>query len=71
MKTTVQRDDPASLANRVPPVHLAFPFTAPGPAGHRAHPIACSLVLARRGSRRCEPLAPALRAATAVVQNLR
>ena len=35
MKTTVQLDDPASLAASAPPVHLTFPFTAPGYAGHR------------------------------------
>jgi hypothetical protein len=43
MKTTVQLDYPAILANSAQPVHLAFPFTAPGPSGHRAHPIAFSV----------------------------
>ena len=71
MKTTVPRDDPASLAASARPVHRAFPFTAPGPAGHGDRPMAFSVVLDRRGSRRREPLASALRAATAAVQNLR
>ncbi len=71
MKTTVPLDDPTLLANRARPVHRAFHFAAPGQSGHRAHPIAFSVVLDRSGSRRREPLASALRAATTVVQNLR
>ena len=71
MKTTVQRDDPASLAASAPPVHRPFPFPAPGHDGHRDHSIAFSVVLDRRGSRRGEPLTSALRAAKTAVQNLR
>ncbi len=71
MKTTVQLDYPAILANSAQPVHLAFHFTAPGHAGHRDRPIAFSVVLDRSGSMRGEPLASALRAAKTVVQNLR
>jgi Ca-activated chloride channel family protein len=71
MKTTVQRDDPASLASSAQPVHLAFHFTAPGHDGHRDRPIAFSVVLDRSGSMRGEPLTSALRAAKTVVQNLR
>lgn len=38
MKTTVQRDDPAILANSAQLVHLAFQFIAPGDSGHRPRP---------------------------------
>ena len=71
MKTTVQLDYPAILANSAQPVHLAFHFTAPGHDGHRDRPIAFSVVLDRSGSMRGEPLTSALRAAKTVVQNLR
>jgi Ca-activated chloride channel family protein len=71
MKTTVQLDYPAILANSAQPVYLAFQFTAPGHSGHRDRPIAFSVVLDRSGSMAGEPLASALRAAKTVVQNLR
>lgn len=71
MKTTVQLDHQAILANSARPVHLAFQFTAPATAGHRERPIAFSLVLDRSGSMGGDPLAAARRAAKAVVQNLR
>ncbi len=71
MKTTVQLDCQAILANSAQPVHLAFQFTAPGHSGHRDHPIAFSVVLDRSGSMSGDPLASALPAAKTVVQNLR
>jgi len=71
MKTTVQLDYQAILANSAQPVHLAFQFTAPGHSGHRDRPIAFSVVLDRSGSMSGAPLASALRAAKTVVQNLR
>ena len=40
MKTTVQLDYHAILANSAQPVYLALEFTAPGHSGHRDHPIA-------------------------------
>jgi hypothetical protein len=40
MKTTVQLDYQAILANSAQPVYLAFPFVAPGHSWHRNHPIA-------------------------------
>ena len=40
MKTNVQLDYQAILANSAQPVYLAFQFTAPDHSGHRDHPIA-------------------------------
>ncbi|MCF7760221.1 MAG: VWA domain-containing protein [Cephaloticoccus sp.] len=71
MKTIVQLDYQAILANTAQPVHLAFQFIAPSTAGHRERPIAFSLVLDRSGSMAGPPLAAALTAAKVVVQNLR
>jgi Ca-activated chloride channel family protein len=71
MKTSVQLDYQAILANSAQPVHLAFQFTAPTLSGHRERPIAFSLVLDRSGSMEGAPLEAARRAAKTVVQNLR
>lgn len=71
MKTTVQLDYRAILANTAQPVHLAFQFTAPPATVRRQQPIAFSLVVDRSGSMAGTPLAAALRAAKTVVQNLR
>lgn len=71
MKTSVQLDYQAILANNAQPVHLAFQFTAPAVSGHRERPIAFSLVLDRSGSMDGAPLEAARRAAKTVVQNLR
>ena len=40
MKTTVQLDYRAIVANQAKPVHLAFHSTAPAHAGRRYHPHA-------------------------------
>jgi hypothetical protein len=40
MKTTVQLDYQAIVANQAQPVHLAFQLTAPAHAGRRYHPHA-------------------------------
>jgi hypothetical protein len=40
MRTTVQLDYQAIVANRAQPVHFAFQFTAPAHAGRRDHPHA-------------------------------
>lgn len=71
MKTTVQLDYPAILANSAQPVHLAFEFTAPTTTPKRSAPIAFCLVLDRSGSMEGRPLAAAKEAAKAVVHNLR
>jgi Ca-activated chloride channel family protein len=71
MKTTVQLDYQAIVANQAQPVHLAFQFTAPAHAGRRDQPIALSVVLDRSGSMSGDPLHAALRATKTVVQNLR
>jgi Ca-activated chloride channel family protein len=71
MKTTVQLDYQAIVANQAQPVHLAFQFTAPGHTGRRDQPIAFSVVLDRSGSMFGDPLQAALRASKTVVQNLR
>ena len=71
MKTTVLLDFHAILANSAQPVYLALEFTAPDHSGQRDHPIAFSVVLDRNGSMSGDPLVLALRAAKAVVQNLR
>lgn len=71
MKTTVQLDYRAILANTARPVHLAFQFTAPPATVRRQQPIAFSLVVDRSGSMEGPPLAAAIRAAKTVVQNLR
>lgn len=71
MKTTVQLDYKAIVANQAQPVHLAFQFTAPAHAGRRDQPIVFSVVLDRIGSMFGDPLQAALRATKTVVQNLR
>jgi hypothetical protein len=40
MRTPVQLDYQAIVANQAQPVHLAFQFTAPAHAGRRDHPHA-------------------------------
>lgn len=71
MKTSVQLDYAAILANSAQPVHLAFEFIAPSTTAKRSAPIAFSLVLDRSGSMEGPPLAAAKEAAKAVVRNLR
>ena len=71
MNTSVQLDYQTILANSPQPVHLAFQFTAPATTVHRDRPIAFSLVVDRSGSMQGPPLAAAIRAAKAVVKNLR
>ncbi len=71
MKTSVQLDYAAILANSAQPVHLAFEFIAPTTTAKRSAPIAFSLVLDRSGSMKGPPLAAAKEAAKAVVRNLR
>lgn len=71
MKTTVQLDYSAVLANTAQPVHLVLQFDAPAVAPSRGRPVAFSVVLDRSGSMSGPPLAAACHAARTVVNNLR
>ena len=71
MKTQLQLDYPAILANTARPVHLAITFDAPEVAGSRPQPVAFVAVIDRSGSMQGDPLTAAKRAARTVVRNLR
>ncbi len=71
MKTTLQLDYPAILANTARPVHLALTFDAPETTGARAQPVAFVAVIDRSGSMEGAPLAAAKNAVRGVVRNLR
>jgi Ca-activated chloride channel homolog len=71
MKTTLQLDYPAILANTARPVHLALTFDAPEVTGARSQPVAFVAVIDRSGSMAGAPLAAAKRAVRGVVRNLR
>lgn len=71
MKTTLQLDYPAILANLARPVHLALTFEAPEVSGARPEPVAFVAVIDRSGSMQGAPLAAAKNAVRGVVRNLR
>jgi Ca-activated chloride channel family protein len=71
MKTKLQLDYPAILANTARPVHLAITFEAPEVTGARSQPVAFVAVIDRSGSMQGDPLTAAKRAARTVVRNLR
>jgi len=71
MKTQLQLDYPAILANTARPVHLAITFDAPEVTGARSQPVAFVAVIDRSGSMRGDALTAAKRAARTVVRNLR
>ncbi len=71
MKTQLQLDYPAILANTARPVHLAIAFDAPEVTGARSQPVAFVAVIDRSGSMRGDALTAAKRAARTVVRNLR
>jgi Ca-activated chloride channel family protein len=71
MKTQLQLDYPAILANTARPVHLAITFEAPEVTGARSQPVAFVAVIDRSGSMQGDPLTAAKRAARTVVRNLR
>ncbi len=71
MKTTVQLDYQAILANTARPVHLVLQFDAPAVLDQRTRPVAFALVIDRSGSMAGAPLEAAKRAAGTVIQNLR
>ncbi|MEO0055233.1 MAG: hypothetical protein RLZZ50_1180 [Verrucomicrobiota bacterium] len=71
MKTSLQLDYPAILANTARPVHLALTFDAPEVTGARAQPVAFVAVIDRSGSMDGPPLAAAKNAVREVVRNLR
>jgi len=71
MKTTLQLDYPAILANTARPVHLALTFDAPEVTGARSQPVAFVAVIDRSGSMAGAPLAAAKQAVRGVVRNLR
>ena len=50
MKTQLQLDYPAILANTARPVHLAITFDAPEVTGARPQPVAFVAVIDRSGS---------------------
>jgi Ca-activated chloride channel family protein len=69
MKTTVQLDYQAILANTARPVHLVLQFDAPAVLDQRTRPVAFTLVIDRSGSMEGAPLETAKRAAGTVIQN--
>ena len=71
MKTLLQLDYPAILANTAGPVHLALTFDAPEVTGARPQPVAFVTVIDRSGSMQGSPIEAAKRAARTVVRNLR
>lgn len=71
MKTALQLDYPAILANTARPVHLALTFDAPEVTGARSQPVAFVAVIDRSGSMDGAPLAAAKQAVRGVVRNLR
>jgi Ca-activated chloride channel family protein len=71
MKTTVQLDYQAILANTAQPIHLVLQFDAPAVLDQRTRPVAFALVIDRSGSMEGAALEAAKRAAGVVIQNLR
>ena len=71
MKTTINLDYQAILANTAQPVHFALLFETPESTLERPRPVAFTLVLDRSGSMMGEPLEAAKAAARGVIRNLR
>jgi len=71
MKTKLQLDYPAILANTARPVHLALTFDAPEISGARDKPVAFVAVIDRSGSMEGAPLEGAKLAVQTAVRNLR
>ena len=71
MKTTINLDYQAILANQPQPIHFALLFEAPESTLTRPQPAAFTIVLDRSTSMTGEPIDAARQAAKDVVKNLR